>query len=183
MKLPANAKLVFKGNIFDTYQWEQDLYDGSTDTFEMLKRPNTIQIIPTANHKVFISNESQPSKGKFFTLLGGRQEDGEDPLETAKRELLEEAGMESDDWELWQVTEPYTKIEWEIYIYIAKNCRKTGQQNLDAGEKIEILELSFDQFVEHVLDPKFCSREIVENFLRMKLEPNKLEEFRKRIFL
>ena len=27
--LPANAKLMFKGIMFDTYQWEVDGYDGS----------------------------------------------------------------------------------------------------------------------------------------------------------
>ncbi|PIZ95452.1 MAG: hypothetical protein COX81_00845 [Candidatus Magasanikbacteria bacterium CG_4_10_14_0_2_um_filter_37_12] len=182
MKLPKNAKLVFKGNVFDTYQWEQKLYDGSTDTFEMLKRPNTVDVIATSDKQVFIAKQEQPIKGKFFSLLGGRQDEGESSLETAKRELLEEAGLESNDWELWQVFEPYTKIEWEVFIYIAKNCQKVSAQNTDAGEKIEVLELSFEQFVDKVTEPGFGSRETVEDFLRMKLEPKKLEEFRKKIF-
>ncbi len=181
MKLPINAKLAFKGNIFDTYQWEQEMFDGSTATFEMLKRPNTVNVIATAGDKVFIAKQSQPSKGEFHCLLGGRQDESEDPLDTAKRELLEEAGMESGDWELWQVTEPYSKIEWGVYTYIAKNCRKVAEQNLDAGEKIEVLELSFDQFVDKTLEPDFDSREVVESFLRMKLENDELEEFKRRI--
>lgn len=38
--IPENAKLVFKGKIFDTYQWEQEMYDGSRVTFEKIKRPD-----------------------------------------------------------------------------------------------------------------------------------------------
>src|SRR5580698_1696402 len=100
MKLPPQAKKVFQGKIFSVYQWEQQLYDGTTATFEMLKRPGTIQIIPTADNQIYLSYEEQPTKLRSFTLLGGRMEPDEYPLETAKRELLEESGLESDNWEL-----------------------------------------------------------------------------------
>ncbi len=40
MKIPPNAKRVFKGIIFDVYQWQQKMFDGSKETFEMLKRAN-----------------------------------------------------------------------------------------------------------------------------------------------
>ena len=33
MKLPEQAKKVFDGEIFDVYQWDQEMYDGSTETF------------------------------------------------------------------------------------------------------------------------------------------------------
>src|SRR5882762_1533858 len=103
MKLPHNAKKVFQGKIFSVYQWEQQLYDGTTATFEMLKRPGTIQIIPTSDETIYISYEEQPdNKPLSYTLFGGRQEPNEDPLMTAKRELLEETGMESEDWELYK---------------------------------------------------------------------------------
>ena len=36
--LPENAKLVFKGVLFDTWQWEQELFDGSYSTFEVVVR-------------------------------------------------------------------------------------------------------------------------------------------------
>jgi len=33
MKIPKDAKLVFKGKIFDVYQWQQKVYDGTTVTY------------------------------------------------------------------------------------------------------------------------------------------------------
>ena len=179
--IPPQAKKVFSGVIFDVYQWEQEMFDGSTATFERLKRPATLQVIAEVNGKIAMSDEEQPAKGKFFSLLGGRQEPNEDPLEGAKRELLEESGLVSDDWELWQTATPYNKIDWTIYIYIAKNCKQTEQASHDAGEKITVKTLDFDAFIEAILSKEFCGHELVEQILRMKLEPEKLEAFKKKI--
>jgi len=33
--VPEEAKLVFKGIIYDVYQWEQKMFDGTFSTFEM----------------------------------------------------------------------------------------------------------------------------------------------------
>jgi ADP-ribose pyrophosphatase len=182
MKLPQNAKLVFKGKIFDTYQWEQELYDGSKEVFEVLKRPDTVQILPTIEDKIYLSYEEQPNKPLSFTFLGGRAEEGEEPLVTAKRELLEEAGVESDDWELLKVYENEGKIQWNIYLFVARNCKKVAEPHLDPGEKIEVKEVNFDEFLEIVSSEKFWGRDIANDILRMRLDKEKLEEFKKKLF-
>lgn len=181
-KIPIEAKLVFKGKIFDVYQWEQKMYDGRTETFERLKRPATIQIIPTMGDHIFLSYEEQPTKPRSFTFLGGRAEPDEEPLVTAKRELLEEAGFESDDWELLKVYHYEGKIDWEIYFYIARNCRKVAEQHLDGGELIEVKEVSWEQFLKIVSGEDFWGQMISTDILRMRLQPEKLEEFKKKLF-
>lgn len=182
MKIPDNAKLVFKGVMFDTYQWEQEMFDGSKEIFEMLKRPDTVQIIATGeNEKVFIGLESQPTKKNFLTLFGGRVDEGEDPMDAAKRELLEEAGLAAKSWELVKVVEPYTKMDWHIYLYIAKGCHKVAEQKLDAGEIIEVKEVNFDEFVEAVLSDDFLGKEISDLVTKSKLN-NNLEELKNKIF-
>ena len=184
MKIPEQATCVFKGKIFDTYQWEQTMFDGSTETFEMLKRATAIEIIPVKDNKIFYADQEQPSKGRFFSLFGGRVEDGENWLSAAKRELREEAGMESDDWELLTVFEPYTKIDWEIPLYVARNAHFIGAQNLDAGEKITVKECLFEELPDILTDKKFRGNEFAFNFLKMKfLEPAKFEEFKKKLGL
>jgi ADP-ribose pyrophosphatase len=182
MKLPPEAKQVFKGKIFDVYQWEQPVYDGSIGMFEMLKRPNTVQILATVRDKIIISHEEQPSKPLAYTFLGGRAEEQEDPLVTAKRELLEESGLVSDDWELYKTYEPYTKFDWKIFFFLARNCRKVAEQHLDPGEKITLEEVSFDRFLEIVSDEKFWALTIANDFLRLRLNPAKLATFRDHLF-
>ena len=98
--IPENAKLVFKGVVFDTYQWEVNGYDGSKRIFEKVKRPDTAMIIPvTEDGKIILALQEQPNKLPFM----GTVEDvglmkAKMFLEAAKRELLEETGYEAKNW-------------------------------------------------------------------------------------
>ncbi len=183
MRIPDDAKKVFQGVIFSVYQWQQELYDGSTATFEALRRPGTIQIIATIGEHIVLSHEEQPGKSLGYSLLGGRQEEGEDPLVTAKRELLEEAGLESSDWELYKEYESDGKIQWTSYFFIARNCQKVAEPNLDPGERIEVKPVTFEEFIERATDDTFwTTQRFVIDLYRMLLKPEELETFRTRIF-
>lgn len=182
MKIPKQAKKVFTGVIFDVYQWEQELFDGSVETFEGLKRPNTLQVIATQGDKILLADENQPVKGKFISLYGGRQDEGEEPLAGCQRELLEEAGLASDDWELYLVTDVTFKIEWDSYIYIARDCKKVAEPKPEPAEDIKIMRVSFDEFLEIVEDDKFRSKNVTNEVRRMKLIPGELEKFKKLLF-
>ncbi len=159
MKIPKEAKLMFKGVIFDVYQWEQKMFDGSTETFEMLDRPDTVEIISVIGDKILISEQQQPNSPVFLSLFGGRVDEGEEPLHAAKRELLEEAGHTSDDWELIRSYEPYSKMQWTVYIYVARNSKETAKQNLDAGEKIKVVPVGFDEFLDIVDSEDFRDKD------------------------
>lgn len=184
MQIPAQAKLVFKGIIYDVYQWEQDMYDGSTATYEMLKRPNTLQVIAIKNNNILLIDEQQAGCPAATSFIGGRQESDESPEQGAKRELLEETGMISNDWELFQTYEPIDKIEWQVHVFIAKNVELVSEPNLDPGEKISVKELSFEEFSDLVLNGGLHCQEFVAEFMQYKLQgPEKIEEFKKKLGL
>lgn len=182
MPIPKNAQRVFKGIIFDTYQWEQKMFDGSTETFEMLKRPGSVQILPIIDDKILIIKEEQPNDGgERFGLIGGQENNNEDPLVAAQREMLEEVGYSSEQWELWHTKNLYTRIDWTVSTFIAKNCVKSAEPNLDPGEKISPLLVSFDEFMEIILDKNFRSKDLTLDILTMYYR-GKLEEFKKLLF-
>ncbi|MFO0971471.1 MAG: hypothetical protein U0520_03950, partial [Candidatus Saccharimonadales bacterium] len=58
--IPQDAKKVFDGVIFDVFQWQQQMFDGTTETFEMLRRPDTVQVICIDEGKVLVLEEEQP---------------------------------------------------------------------------------------------------------------------------
>lgn len=61
--MPENAKRVFKGIIFDVYQWEQEMFDGGKETFEKLKRPNTVVVFPVfPDGRIMLTEQEQPGK-------------------------------------------------------------------------------------------------------------------------
>ena len=63
----------------------------------------------------------------------------EDILEAAKRELLEETGYVSEEWEhLLTIPSNATISDNYAYIYAARNCRKVTGQDLDVTEFLNV---------------------------------------------
>lgn len=182
-KLPLNAKRVFKGEIFEVWQWEQKMYDGTMEIFEKLKRSNTAEVIATVGDKILIQAQSQPDKSEAFTSIpGGRCEEGEEPLATAKRELLEETGYVSDDWDLWIEQNLVAKIIWTVYTYIARNCVYCHPPYLDSGEKITTRLISFDDFLMLSEDKNFYEKELASALYRARFDKKFRESFFKLLF-
>ena len=177
--MPKNAKKVFKGEIFDVYQWETDGYDGKKRVFEKLKRPDTAMVIPiTEDGQIIIALQEQPNKPPFIGAVGGRVDEGENAFEAAKRELLEETGYEAKEWVLFDAVQPVSKIEWAVYTFIAKGCKKIAEQNLDGAEKIELKFVNFDEFINLAVNDDKFGDEFKIKILEAKLQPEKMEELK-----
>jgi 8-oxo-dGTP pyrophosphatase MutT (NUDIX family) len=178
--IPDNAKKVFGGVLFDVYQWEQELFDGTKTLFEKLKRPDTVVVFPVLDDgKIILTEQEQPGKEAFIGATGGRVDKGEDILEAAKRELLEESGYEASEFVLWDAQHPTSKIDWVVYTFIAKGLKKVSDMNLDAGEKITLKLVDLDEFIEIAINKNFVEKEIIPKLYEAKLYPEKKEELKK----
>ena len=177
--LPESANLVFKGELFDVYQWQQVLFDGRSATFEKLKRPDTAYVIPILdNGKLLLVKQEQPGAKPVIGLIGGRVEKRELPIEGARRELMEETGIRAESLMLWDSFQFLPKIDWAIYIFLARGCSRVSNQSLDGGERIQMVETSFDGLVELVGREEFGDLEVALHFLRLSCEPKKMEAAR-----
>ena len=177
--IPENAKRVFKGVVFDVYQWEQKMFDGSVQTFEKLKRPDTVVVFPVLpNRKIILTEQEQPGKAPFIGATGGRVDEGEDILEAAKRELLEESGYVAEEFILWDVQHPTSKLDWVVYTFIAKKIKRVAEPELDAGEKIKLIELTLDELIDIPTRKNiyFAEQEIMLKLTEAKLDPKKRKE-------
>ena len=176
LPISKNAKRVFKGEIFDVYQWEQELYDGSKATFEKLKRSDTVVVFPVLDDgRIILTEQEQPNKKNFIGATGGRVDEGEAVIAAAKRELWEESGYEAERFVLWTAEQVTSKIDWAIFVFVAKGLQKVSEQKLDAGEKINLKIVTFDEFLDIVTDPRFAEKEIVAKVLEAKLDPEKMK--------
>lgn len=134
--IPDHAERVFAGVLFDVYQWQQQMYDSTTQTFEKLKRPDTVIVFAVLDDgRIVLTRQEQPGKKPFIGAAGGRVDDGEDILEAAKRELLEETGYKADDWTLWHSEQPISKIEWAVYVFVAKKYTKLPSHILTPAKR------------------------------------------------
>jgi 8-oxo-dGTP pyrophosphatase MutT (NUDIX family) len=178
--LPKNAKLVFKGKIFDVYQWPQKQYDGTTVVFEKLGRPDFVSVvIIDKDNQIILGKQSQPNRKEFIGCFGGRLEKDEDPLTGAKRELMEETGYAAGKWEIWFSGQTYDKIDCAAYTFITRDLKKVSGQRLDAGEKIKLKKVSFDEFLKIAATEKFRDREVSLHIFRIMSDPKKFKEMKK----
>lgn len=177
--MPEDATLVFKGKMFDVFQWRQQMYDGSYQTFEKLKRPDTVVVFAILDDgSILLTKQEQPGKSLFIGAAGGRVDEGEEIEEAAARELLEETGYRAKELILWHSEQPVSKIDWAVYTFIAKGLEKVDEQRLDAGEKITLHPVTFDEFIDTALRNEFTEREIVKYIYEAKIDKQKLEELR-----
>lgn len=155
-KIPPQAKKVFSGMLFDVYHWEQEMFDGTKKIFEMLKRIPAVNVIATVNEKIIILDQEQPGRAAYPSLPGGKIDPGETPETAAHRELSEETGYASKDLTALAYYNENSKVDFDDYVFVAKNCHQVTKQHLDNGEKITIRLVSFEEFIETARHPLFA---------------------------
>lgn len=105
-------------------------------------------------------------------LVSGGVDDGETPLIAAKRELMEEIGLQSDNWIELGVAHPLTMaIKSPFNMFIALNCRKVAR-----GEReIQMVKHTFEQVMKMVEDGSISHSGTLSTILKAKLyfEKNK----------
>lgn len=148
--IPDSAECVFSGVRSEVYQWDQELYDGSIKRFERIRFfDGAFTLAITPEWKILITKQEQPAREMPFYSLpwGGFDFPDEDALLCAKRELLEETGYISDEWEHWHNYLGSSNLSTFTYFYIARNVRKIQEIQPDPGEKIEVFEVNFDEWL------------------------------------
>ena len=86
----------------------------------------------------------------------GTTKASEETLEAAKRELMEETGYASDEWEhLLTIPSNATIADNYATVYRAKNCRLSGKQNLDETEVLQIYKYTEDEIESMISEGEF----------------------------
>lgn len=149
--IPENAECAYKGELFDVYQWQQEMFDGSFEAFEMIKRPDTVLVVPVTNDgKIWVLREEQPHRGLIEMRLPGGRADvaGETVLQAAQRECEEEIGVRLKEWYYLESVQPERKIDWFVHVFLARKPYETVPTRHDNGEKIEVYQTTYENFLK-----------------------------------
>jgi ADP-ribose diphosphatase len=145
-----SSKTVFQSKFFKVInkQIERNRKQFSKDLIE--KNPIVLIIPYTADHEIYIESQYRDAfQGVSLEVVAGTIENDDDPLDTAKRELAEEAGLTASTWKkiaTWQISSNMNAI---AHFFIATDL-KEGEQHLDEDEEITIMKLPMDDVLKKI---------------------------------
>lgn len=145
-----SGAVVYEGSFLKVIKDQVRLPDGTTSTREFIPHPGASVIIPvTADGKlIFVRQFRYPLKQVFIEFPAGKIDSGEDPLNTAKRELVEETGYAAANYRHLMTIHPTIGYANEtMYIYLATGLT-AGKQELDEGEFVEVFEMTLQEALE-----------------------------------
>lgn len=121
-----DKKNVFKGKLLQLL--EVRVQEGEDILLrECIEHPGAVGVLPVlSDGSILFVQQYRPAVDRItLELPAGLKEQGERPLETAKRELLEETGYEAEDFEYLLTFYPsFGYSNEELVLYLAKNLLK-----------------------------------------------------------
>ena len=139
----------YSGRLLHVLRREVKLPDGRISAREMIAHPGAaaMVVLDDENCTVLERQWRSPLDRAFWEIPAGKIDKGEDPFETACRELEEETGLAADKWvELGTIHNAIGYSNERIVIYLAQGVHPAESgQKLDAGEFLTLHRLSFEE--------------------------------------
>ena len=127
------------------------------DEYYVLEYPTWVNILArTRNGKYVMVEQYRHGLHEIFTeLVAGIAEPGEEPIEAARRELLEETGYGNGEWMLNMVICANPGSQNNLtYSFIADGVEKISEQHLDTTEDVEVKLLDESEVIDLISSDK-----------------------------
>ena len=112
-------------------------------TREWVAAPTSVAVVPYDDEHVYLVRQPREAVGREDVLevpAGIMDVEGESPLETAERELVEEIGMEAAEWT--EATSFYSSIGFVdevVKVFLATGLTQVGEADESGEEQIELV--------------------------------------------
>jgi len=144
---------IYRGRIVYLHVDRVELTDGEKTTREVVEHPGGVTVIPVGEHgEVWCVRQYRyPFEEHLLETPAGKLEEGEDPLECARRELSEETGFTAEEYVYLGCLYPSPGYCREkLYLYMARGL-KAGERHLDRGEFLDVEQYTLDELADMVM--------------------------------
>ena len=139
---PDEARTVYDGKLVDV-----TLERWGDNECEIVEHPGSVAIVAVDGDQCvwLVRQLREAARKQLVELPAGARDEGEEPLDAAKRELREECGLTGGDWRelaaFW--TTPGFCREY-MHLYLAEGV-KAGDADPDDDEEVEIVQWHVDE--------------------------------------
>ena len=163
----VSSRNVYDGELLHVRADRARLPDGKVAVREYITHPGAVVIIPLLDNGELVLERQHryPLHRDFYELPAGKIDRGEDPLQCAQRELLEETGYSAKKWRY--ITTLYPCIGYsdeKLLYYLAEDLTFTSA-SLDDGEHLEVFTLTLAAAVDWVRTGKITDNKTVSGLL------------------
>lgn len=143
-------RVVFQGKYLQLHHADVRLPNGETSYREYLKHPGAVMIMPLFdNGDVLLERQYRyPLRKVFVEFPAGKKDEGETPLDTGQRELLEETGYRAERYT--HVTDIHNALAYcdeVIHFYLAEGLTQVSEQQLDDNEFVQLLRVPLSELM------------------------------------
>lgn len=140
---------LFHGKLLHAVRDRVRLPDGTLATREFVLHPGAVMVIPLLDDgRIVLERQFRYPVGKvLIEFPAGKIDPGEDLLECAKREMVEETGYTAREWAYaGKLAHCVGYSDEYIHIYFARGLQ-AGAAQLDHGELLETITADPQQFL------------------------------------
>jgi ADP-ribose pyrophosphatase len=134
------SRLVKKGRVFTFFSENISLPNGVSIDMEIIRHPGAAAVVPLLeNQRVLLLQQYRYAVDSYiWEIPAGTLEKGENPMQCARRELVEEAGYAGSRFEkLVELTPLPAYSDERIHIYLATGL-VPAKQHLEADELLSV---------------------------------------------
>jgi 8-oxo-dGTP pyrophosphatase MutT (NUDIX family) len=154
-----DSEVVWEGRIAKVRVDRIRFDDGEEADREVVEHPGAVAVVAHDGERLFLVRQPREAVGDpgLLELPAGKLDEGEDPLDTAKRELAEEIGKGARTWR--RLTSFYTSpgfADEECHVYLATDLYDE-RADTEENERIEIVEVplgELDRVIQECRDAK-----------------------------
>lgn len=147
-------EVVRKGRVFDFTVETVTLPNGNRLNMDIIRHPGAAAIVAVDDKEriLMLQQYRHAAGGTLWEIPAGTLEENEDPLNCARRELVEEAGCNAGDWlKLGTIIPVPGYSDEKIHIFLAR-ALKEARQHLDPDEIIQVRRLSLTEVVRMIVN-------------------------------
>jgi ADP-ribose pyrophosphatase len=153
-----DSQELFKGKLLHAFRDTVRLPDGGSATREYVVHPGAVVVVPMLDDgRLLLERQFRYPVGRVMIEFpaGKLDQQGEDHLACAKRELLEETGYSAREWAHAGVLHPVISYSTEfIDIWFARGLVDGGNRALEHGEFLDVFTATPEELLEWCRDGK-----------------------------